>query len=662
MERRLEARRGIWTSENAAPSDALHHTMSRARNITRRRSASSTRRVLSAMLISVTTGITALCAASAARAEQVESPTTLRDTAPPSAQVTMTAYRTLEQWVREWNVPEKTSMIDPDGTAGACVTLRLSGRVIGRASFMSQDKTAIWQAARRAWREAAGELGVEKDALRDEHTKEAAARVTIDLQLAGALTPITARSFAEAEDGLSPGIDGVAARAGEEIEGFFPGEMLSSNALPGRALQALSGRLGLPPLELGQLIDKNGLRAYRFSFIHLAQTQPGEAPVFLTRGGRVISPAELTGATIRSLATRIATHIENHKWPGDEPHGLMGTYLPLQESYDPRIAGAREQGIAAYALLRFARTPGIDAESRKKAIVEAHRIVSDLTQVSANEVDPLTSPVDAAAWLLAWSELTRLDPAVGHTEFAVKASSTIKAAWDDRDAWSVKTPAVGRAFIAFAMARSASLVPEQSWMKSAATDAVRGLFRQTATGELVALMPWLGWAELALAEGTDNVPATTVLREMRTTIWGHQVGSGELAPDLEGGIVFTKGPGQWPTWQGLRPLAFAATMLGDSRLTDDIEVPAELASLRRSLRFVMQLTIDETVSHMFRSPDRAIGGVRPAVWVQTSTLDASSLALLMVSETLRSVEARATPTAVKPGERLGRPTPAPPPR
>ena len=111
--------------------------------------------------------------------------------------------------------------------------------------------------------------------------------------------------------------------------------------------------------------------------------------------------------------------------------------------------------------------------------------------------------------------------------------------------------------------------------------------------------------------------------------------------DLAGAIVFTKaaaGQRAMPTWQAARPLAFIATMLGDPRLTDDAEVAAELSRLLQSLRFLRQLTASEADGHMYRSPDRAVGGVRASLFDQRMPPEATSLTLIAVCETIRSLE------------------------
>jgi hypothetical protein len=133
---------------------------------------------------------------------------------------------------------------------------------------------------------------------------------------------------------------------------------------------------------------------------------------------------------------------------------------------------------------------------------------------------------------------------------------------------------------------------------------------------------------------------------MRDHVWEHQVGPldvEEAGQDVVGGVVFTASSNPLPDWQTLRPVAFAATMLGDGRLTDGPERAVELARLLSSLRFLRQLQVDESQMWMFKDSGASMGGVRAALWDQRMPADATSLGLLTTAETLRSIRALSTP-------------------
>src|SRR5690606_9609224 len=118
-------------------------------------------------------------------------------------------------------------------------------------------------------------------------------------------------------------------RVGPRIEAIFPGTALATGASPVEALRAAVGKLGLAPLELGKLVSGSGLAVYRFDARALAQREPGAPPEFTYRGGRIIHLPQVTGAALRACADALADHLLTRRWPGQEPHGLLGDYHPL---------------------------------------------------------------------------------------------------------------------------------------------------------------------------------------------------------------------------------------------------------------------------------------------------------------------------------------------
>ncbi len=162
--------------------------------------------------------------------------------------------------------------------------------------------------------------------------------------------------------------------------------------------------------------------------------------------------------------------------------------------------------------------------------------------------------------------------------------------------------------------------------------ALRDGFATTPQTQLVAAMPWLGWAsaenpvvedasrppELAtLALGPEgSIIGALALRRMRDQVWQHQLTpltATEDTQDMIGGIVFTRGLAEgssgggnpYPTWQCVSPLAFIATMLGDPRLTTAEDRPREIANLLLAMRFLRQLQVDDASAWMYPNPSTA---------------------------------------------------------
>jgi hypothetical protein len=82
-------------------------------------------------------------------------------------------------------------------------------------------------------------------------------------------------------------------------------------------------------------------------------------------------------------------------------------------------------------------------------------------------------------------------------------------------------------------------------------------------------------------------------------------------------------------------------MFADDRLTGASETAGELSRLMHAMRFLSQLCVDDAEMHMLRDRDRALGGVREAVWSAEQPIEASAAGLMAVCEVLRAVDARA---------------------
>jgi hypothetical protein len=344
----------------------------------------------------------------------------------------------------------------------------------------------------------------------------------------------------------------------------------------------------------------------------------------------VVPQSEITDRSLREWGAGLADYLSRN----------TGRAVPpaMEESWLPPF-DVSERALAALARVHFSETATTDMSLRRSAREAAGRILDAL---SAGEID--AGGPAAASWT--WAALRALS--------VEKESGTPRRATFDRCAAAIEAcaPRLGqitvpqRSLVVWALARRD--VTSATRLRS--TDAaVRSGFRDVSAGALVGLMPWLGWAELTYARfqpepaAPSELPSAVALREMRSLVWKHQLRAEDLPPDqqdLAGGIVFASSKhGQvLPTWQVARPLAFIATMLGDERLTEEKEVPAELSRLLASLRFLRQLTAGEAEGHMYANPALAMGGVRASVFDQRMPPEATALTLMTVCETLQSLE------------------------
>lgn len=618
----------------------------RIRSAARRRNPVAVLSGLLAIMLTVLTGVPSIANA----AER------------PSAEDAFKVYQQVDQWLRDQALPSiddpsESRRIDPENCAGASIVLRLSGQVIGRGEVIGEGGTTVWRAASEAWEAAYPRLidNLPNDALYDERLQDRLERMTIDLQLAGPLVPLPAETYSAAGVLVNPGRQGVAARSGGSFGSVFPGAILTfpstsnANFDPSeRALRVAVTRLGLPPVDLKIVRQTEEVTLYRFDITHLAQTKAGTPPTFLVRGGRLVSEAAITTPNLRAAADEAAEYLIRLEWPGEEPLGMLGNYKAAADRYEPYVAPPREQATCAYALARYANTTGTAPARARHAAEYAASLLIDLTRVADDEIDIRTDPAALATWILAWAECTQAPGGLSPSDrqllrdFAQQAIDELASEFS-REAFTRLGPAA-IALRAYAFAKAGAALGEDGTeaLETARTD-VRRLFRELPTPQLVTAMPWLGWAELELAAGEDSVPAGIALREMRELVWEFQIDPITAGPDdadFVGGIVFSRGSTQLPTWQGIRAIAFAATMLGDKRLTESQELFPQINGLIRSMRFIVQLSASEAEGHMYPDAERAQGGIRLALWDQTISVDATSLGLVAICEMLDALDKR----------------------
>ena len=275
-----------------------------------------------------------------------------------------------------------------------------------------------------------------------------------------------------------------------------------------------------------------------------------------------------------------------------------------------------------------------------------------------------SSPVSSAAVLLSVAPYETAFGKEGGEQLVARCRESVSKAFELERGFDETVPQAGWSLVALAINRTETLEALAVKMKAEqwryhehlgdfvqTKGALRSIHRSVGPNMLVTQMPWLGLAEIgaaneALGGGMPQwevpLPAAPGLRQVRTQVWEHQLRSDVLPAerqDFAGAIVFTTTKQPLPTWQAARPLAFIATMLGDPRLTEEKEVPAELARLLASLRFLRQLTADEAECHMYKDPAKAIGGVRNSLFDQRMPPEATAMTLLTVCETLRSLDA-----------------------
>jgi len=395
------------------------------------------------------------------------------------------------------------------------------------------------------------------------------------------------------------------------------------------------------------------VEVFRLPVTVLAQIGDAPAPTITHRGGRVVGLAELTPQALVDWATDLAAHLHARRYDGLEPYGLRGTLDPLAGEFVMPVDDPFAQALAAHALLRFGRSGWAPAAHtqpartsgfvilRQLAFVAPVRIgaMADLGDRAPLEQEPWASPASAAMTLIAmepleaeafelYPELTALrDRCAAAVRESVGLSITGAAVFAE------EVPPSAHALVARAMlalGRSGIAQPDDLQTGQAAARAIATSVRPEM---LVAHMPWA----LSAMSPDDRTEQRDTLDAMRRLIMDHQLNGPEVEGDdrdLAGGIVFTKGGPPVPTWQTARAAIALGSMLNDTALTPRAQRAGRYLELVRTLRFLRQLTVDQSLGHLMANPMLANGGVRAAPWDQRQPSIATSLTLLAVCEAL----------------------------
>lgn len=525
--------------------------------------------------------------------------------APPGPRDAFTAFSDAREFLDNWTV----GALPDHGATTATVVLRLEGELIGRGS--AHGTGCVGAAVTTAILDAERRLALPADALREQRLRELGGQMTLSLELGGPLVPVPKTQLAELAFTLAPGLDGIAVRLGDRVAFLSPGWMLAIERFPADSVRqlivGLTGEAQPPELNSDRLAERTGADVLSFRTIHLVELEPGDVPIVLHRGGRIVEPSDLRSADLVAWADSIARHLLTRQ---DD----FGDYRALDDRVIEGRARPEASAFVALALARYAAAGRVDPQLAVRARARALEL----------------APPDAGGLVPALRTLT------------------LAALGDPVDQWQ---PAGAPGFAAAIEAAALAVTPGA---QDKAEQMVRELWEQTEPGRHVGLMPFLGWAELELAEDGERVPAGPALRAVRELVWQHQLveaDTGERERDLVGGIVFTQQRTPIPTGQTALPIAMTAGLLGDPRLTPDAELAGEVQTHLRSLRFLRQLTIDEPAATMFPRPDRAIGGVRRALWDQRVSTEATAMTLIAICDTLASLEAIAERRRTAPEDR-----------
>jgi hypothetical protein len=564
----------------------------------------------------------------------------------PDLTQAVAAYLTLEEWVRALDPPgldEPAAALSLDRASAACVILRHRGKVMsigveGGAAGADGGALLVRRAAGRAISEL---LGRPEVAGLDPEMRAGVGRsLTIELSIAGEMVALAGRTYGRIAEQIEPGLDGIALRREDRFALRFPAQFLAANDADAveRTIPALAAELELPGREYSELVSRFGVRAYRFRALHLVQRAPGRPPFAAFRGQVIVPQDQVSPAGIVAFAEGIVDHLITSLWThGEQPVGLMGDYDPVANAYAPLAGPPREQAIAAFALLRYAQAPQLTEAQKRRAHDTAGQILRMLSLVDDHEEPPLENAGACAAIVCAATEDRELatDPDIGFV-FRQAARVVRDAVAPVAGAAAPRTPH-DRALVAAALGKLArsSADPEDV---DRARKAIQAAWISVPVHERMTLLPWIAWAEADLASAA-NTPraADEVLTALLEVVAASRIVDADAPADVAGGLSLYASGHHRADAQGSRPAAFEAWVIREAAIVPPDAVPGALAGHLTTVRFLMQLAVDDDLLWAVPTPQRALGGIRAAPWSAAQPLGAQGMALLTAAESLQTI-------------------------
>ncbi len=259
-------------------------------------------------------------------------------------------------------------------------------------------------------------------ALPSEVRSQLGARVTLELEVAGAPEPLVGRTFEEIAKAVEPGECGLALRHADRWS-YQPASQLMAKRMTAplsRALLAMVSDLQLPPRDLPDLQEAGSTAVYAVRGVRLAQVAPDAAPITLARLLPSRAEIEVPRAEHATLAAAIAARLDAQLAPRAidaaagasqaasqalARGGLSGDYIIAADDDEPLIGAPADQALAAWALARAGATQSWPQDLRKSTQKTAIGVLRALAAVDAAEQDPATDPAAVAFVLLAQREL-----------------------------------------------------------------------------------------------------------------------------------------------------------------------------------------------------------------------------------------------------------------
>ena len=297
----------------------------------------------------------------------------------PDAGESVEAWYTVRDWINTLTVPDIDDVkgdIQISGASCCCLLLRFQGRTVGIGTATGDDEVMLRTAAERAIRSALNNRTIAT--LPEDIKKNAGMQLTLELEIGGTMEPLVGETFSAFETDIHPIHDGMALRWDDEWSYRFPSRLRLANNHPQASLfESMTLSMDRSLLNIRSALLRGEATAYRFPVLDIGQASPMSAPMELI-GGMLGGGLAPNRANLSHAQDMLIDHIMQSIWPGEDLLGLMGTYKPATDRFDPLIASPADQALLAFSLARVANAGTLDAERADAAAETAALILSVL--------------------------------------------------------------------------------------------------------------------------------------------------------------------------------------------------------------------------------------------------------------------------------------------
>ena len=505
-------------------------------------------------------------------------------------------------------VDSDAAKVDSGGVSAACVILRLDGRFVGAGEDAHGDATMLRRAVGEAVAKALGDETIRS--VRAAAGDRITARLSLEVELAGPLSPLLGRTIADACARVVPGRDGLAVRRGDQVVRAFPSRMSLTDTAdrPSGVITSLLVDAGLPAKDLHEYDTRERVSLARFQTVRVRGDSPRAAPSIVERAGRTIEMQEIGKSVAAALGARLATRLASEiveiptqaaAADAQQRVWLRGTFDPTHDRYDPALASEREAALALLALSRARDSEALAPAVREVAKARAERLLAAL---AARPDEARTAMIESICAIAAGKSSERV-----RTLLAAQRALGDKSAAEDT-LWLAA--AADEQACADAVRDALNLPPErQSELARAilplALVAARGTLPVDLQDEVRSRLTRLAETLAPLQIGSEGLPLGA--------------GAGTMPADLAGGLA--------P--QGSVRLDAHSTALAPFAALAIAHVGAFQPMQRGALRFLAQHVADDPWVGGFRSPDALRGLVRDSLAGNNCPPDRLALGLLL---------------------------------